>query len=193
MRSLSQPGSIKSFARGLGFTFLFLWAAEYLPISKILESRGNDCICRHQLEFFMFGELIGCCLQQCGLAVNLRKVAYSLGNSLGCLEIFMRPIWPKIQLDSTQSWYWSFASWQVLANWDFISTLFGWFIRIDHPGSSGASLSVSSWLTMVMYIHSCIQALEDRSPAHKEGRAFLPTFSFLFCFVLFETGRGFSV
>lgn len=42
-----------------------------------------------------------CCPQQGGLAVNLWRATYFLGNGVSCLGIAIGTFWP------TQSWYWT--------------------------------------------------------------------------------------
>lgn len=59
---------------------------------KLAQLLHDQCMCR-------------CCVQQWDIAVSLWKTAASLGNSIGCLEVPITPLWPTNQLDGTQSEY----------------------------------------------------------------------------------------
>lgn len=54
-----------------------------------------------QLGPSIFNKLYVCCLQQLRLTFSLWRVKHCLGNSLSCLQISMRPIWPTIHSNVT--------------------------------------------------------------------------------------------
>lgn len=73
-------------------------------------------LCRYQFDFSMFSELYGCCLQQWGLAIHLRRTTYYLANSLGYLGISMNS---SIGCLGMESFIW----WQKIPCWGFVSLI----------------------------------------------------------------------
>lgn len=94
----------KGFVAGLVFMFLFLQHAESF-YTKDTRACG-ETLWRHHSDFFIFKQLCRCFLQQWYFAAIVQRATYCFVNSLPCLGIPLRPVWPKIQLVITQCKYW---------------------------------------------------------------------------------------
>lgn len=92
---------IKGFVAELGFIFLLWQHTETCTKDTgtwVKDHAGTSCVSLCSVSHLVLSSATG-------LAISLWRAAYSLGNSLGCLEVSMGPLWHTTQLEVTHSWY----------------------------------------------------------------------------------------
>lgn len=91
-------------------------------LSPLIEYREpsytNNASRGYEVNMFVFNELRRYCLHQRSFAINVWRATKSLGNCMGCLQLPIGPLWPKIHLDVTNPWY--FPSWLELSRWSYV-------------------------------------------------------------------------
>lgn len=84
-----------------------VWMGQCFSISNLQstfpdqkdQNIGVNASQKHQLDFFMFNELCGCCPQQWDFAASFQRATPCFSDILGCLEISKEPTWPTTQFE----------------------------------------------------------------------------------------------
>lgn len=100
----------------LGIYVYILLACRVPSCSK--DTGALKALNRNQINYSKCNKLCRC-LQQLGLAVSIQTTNYSLDNSLSSLGIPVG-LWPKPQLDITESQYWKLLCLQEMVSWDSV-------------------------------------------------------------------------